>query len=312
MLIKKEKKGSITVYYVEKDMTDEKALFLKNKKVQAKNIHLIIKENADVYDNTSGELLAKFRKGVLNPKKVETFYNNVISFAERPTSNRGSTSGSKSKNVGDNPQIMSNIFGYFDAFSPSQKLIFKKRGIKTPLPIRETRFNMDYPEKYEKCVPLIQEIDEQYAKLIPKKYALQKKKAGQTPFRIANTCFTTITTNVNFQTTIHKDVGDDPEGFGNLTVIEYGKYTGGETCFPQYGIGFDVRNYDVLFMNVHEWHGNLPIKKESADARRLSIVCYLRLKVWEKTKGKTRKFMIQHNKTLKNMRVRTREPNQGT
>jgi len=304
MLIKKEKKASITLYYVEKDITDEKSLSLKNKKVQAKSISLIIKEDADVYDNTTGELLAKFRKGVLNEKKVESFYTNVISFAEKPTNNRGSTSGSKSKNVFNNPHIMSNIFGFFDAFSPSQKMIFKKKGIKTPLAIRETRFNMDYPEKYQECVPLIQEIDHQYAKLVPKKYALQKKKAGQTPFRIANTCFTTITTNVNFQTTIHKDVGDDPEGFGNLTVIEYGKYTGGETCFPQYGIGFDVRNYDVLFMNVHEWHGNLPIKKESADARRLSIVCYLRLKVWERSKGKTRKFMIKHNQTLKNLRVK--------
>jgi hypothetical protein len=111
---------------------------------------------------------------------------------------------------------------------------------------------------------------------------------------------------VNFQTTIHKDVGDDPQGFGNLSVIEYGKYTGGETCFPQYGIGFDVRTGDVLFMNVHEWHGNLPIHKEDPEARRLSIVCYLRLRIWEKTKGKTRKFMVKHNQTLKNIRVKNK------
>jgi hypothetical protein len=199
---------------------------------------------------------------------------------------------------------MTNIFGYFDFLSPSQKLALKKNGITMPLTIRETKFNMDYPEKYKKTIPLIKEIDQQYAKLVPEKYKLQKKKAKQTPFRIADTCFTTITTNVNFQTTIHKDKGDDPEGFGNLTVIEYGKYTGGETCFPQYGIGFDVRTEDVLFMNVHEWHGNLPIQKEDPEARRLSIVCYLRLRIWEKTKDKTRKFMVKHNQTLKNIRVK--------
>ena len=307
MLIKKEKKGSITIYYVNKDMSDEKAISLKNKKVNSDSIKLFIKEDADVYDHTTGELLAKLRKSKLNEKIIKEFYDNVIKFAERKTSNRGSTSGGKLKNVKNNPQIMSNIFGYFDYLSPSQKLALKRNGIAMPLTIRETRFNMDHPEKYQKTIPLIEEIDRQYAKLVPKKYALQKKKAKQTPFRIANTCFTTVTTNVNFQTTIHKDVGDDPEGFGNLTVIEYGKYTGGETCFPQYGIGFDVRNGDILFMNVHEWHGNLPIHKEDPDARRLSIVCYLRLRIWDKTKGKTRKFMIKHNQTLKNIRVKNQK-----
>jgi hypothetical protein len=32
------------------------------------------------------------------------------------------------------------------------------------LPVRETRFNMDYPEKYEKIVPLIKEINNLYEK----------------------------------------------------------------------------------------------------------------------------------------------------
>jgi len=294
------------IYYVDKDLTDDRAVSLKNKKVNPNSIKLIIKEDADVYDHTTGELLAKFRKNKLKPENVKEFYENVIKFAERETSNRGSASGSKSKNVKNNPKIMTNIFGYFDYLSPSQKFALKKKGITLPLTIRETRFNMDYPENYQKTIPLIQEIDQQYAKLVPKKYGLQKKKAKQTPFRIADTCFTTVTTNVNFQTTIHKDVGDDPQGFGNLSVIEYGKYTGGETCFPQYGIGFDVRTGDVLFMNVHEWHGNLPIHKEDPEARRLSIVCYLRLRIWEKTKGKTRKFMVKHNQTLKNIRVKNK------
>ena len=43
---------------------------------------------------------------------------------------------------------------------------------------------------------------------------------------IINTAFTTITTNV--KTRLHKD---DDEGFGNLIVIEDGKYEGSETCF---------------------------------------------------------------------------------
>ena len=137
---------------------------------------------------------------------------------------------------------------------------------------------------------------------IPDKYEMQHKKARQTPFKIKNTSFTTITTNVNFQTTIHKDKGDDEEGFGNLVVIEDGKYTGGETCFPQYGVGVNVRTGDVLFMDVHQWHGNLPIQKENDSVRRLSIVCYLRYNIWKNTKGKTKKFMDNHNKIFYSLR----------
>jgi hypothetical protein len=107
---------------------------------------------------------------------------------------------------------------------------------------------------------------------------------------------------VNFQTTVHTDKGDDSEGFGNLAVIERGKYSGGETCFPQYGIGVNVRTGDVLYMDVHHPHANLPIILESPDAKRLSIVCYLRKSIWDQTKGKTKKFLVRHNKTFKNLR----------
>jgi hypothetical protein len=104
---------------------------------------------------------------------------------------------------------------------------------------------------------------------------------------------------VNYQTTVHSDKGDDAEGFGNLAVIERGKYKGGETCFPQYGIGVDVRTGDILYMDVHQPHGNLPIMLETADAKRLSIVCYLRKNIWDQTKGKTKKFKDYHIKTMK-------------
>ena len=44
---------------------------------------------------------------------------------------------------------------------------------------------------------------------------------------------------------------------------------------PRYKLGFDVRNGDVCFFNVHEWHGNLPIKSNTP-YERVSIVCYYR------------------------------------
>ena len=299
MIDKKEKKGNITIYYVKKDYADDKLSKVLNRKLKRSDIKTIIDDDADVY-NEEGKLLIRFRKNKLKKDNIEDFYDNVIKFATISTSNRGSASGSKSKNIYDNPKIMTNIIGYFDKLSPKQKFAFKNKGIKLPkLTVRETRFLIDYPEKFQKLVPLIKEIDKFYEEYIPENYGKQKKKANQTPFHIANTAFTTITTNVNYHTTVHTDKGDDAEGFGNLVVIERGKYKGGETCLPQYGIGIDVRTGDVLYMDVHEAHGNLPIELETKDAKRLSIVCYLRKNIWEQTKGKTKKFMERHNKTLK-------------
>jgi hypothetical protein len=299
MIEKKEKKGNITKYYVKKDYDDNKLSNVLNKKLKRHDIKTIIDHDADVYTE-EGELLLRFRKNKLNKEHIDDFYNNVINFALTPTSNRGSASGSKKKNVYDNPKIMSNIIGYFDKLSPKQKFKYKQLGKSLPkITVRETRFLQEQPDKFKKLIPLIKQIDKYYKEYLPEYYSKQKKKANQTPFHIADTAFTTVTTNVNYQTTVHTDKGDDVEGFGNLAVIEKGKYKGGETCFPQYGIGVDVRTGDVIYMDVHQPHGNLPLMLESKDAQRLSIVCYLRKNIWEQTKGKTKKFMEKHNKTMK-------------
>jgi len=304
MIIKKEKKGNVTIYYVDKDYDDSKLTKVLNKKLKRELISTIIDDDADVYTK-DGKLLIRFRKNKLKKENIKSFYDNVIKFALNKTSNRGSAFGSKSKNVYDNPKIMTNILGYFDKLSPIQKLLLKQQGIKLPITVRETRFNMDHPEKFKKLLPLVKEIDHYYKLYAPEEYKNQRKKANQTPFKIPGTAFTTITTNINFQTTVHTDKGDDTEGFGNLVVIEDGKYTGGETCLPQYGIGVDVRTGDVLYMDVHEPHGNLPIILENSDAKRLSIVCYLRKSIWDQSKNKTKKFMVSHNKTIKNLRKPT-------
>ena len=301
MIIKTEKKDGVTLYTVDKEYDDVKMEKNMNKFLKPSDISTIIDHDADVYTK-EGNLLLRFRKKILDDKHVDDFYNNIIKFAKNVSGNRGSTTGSKNKSVLTNPRVMSNIFGYFDRWSPIQKYIFKKLGKTPDVTVRECRFNMDYPEEYKKTIPLIQEIDHLYSKMTPDHYDRQRKKANQTHFKIPNTSFTTITTNVNFQTTIHSDKGDDPEGFGNLAVIERGEYTGGETCFPQYGIGVDVRSGDILFMDVHQPHANLPIHKKTEDSVRLSIVCYLRKNVWLRTKNRTKKFFEKHNRTMKNMR----------
>lgn len=301
MIIKKEKKGSITVYHVDKEYDDAKKEKLMNTFVKPHQIKNTIDHDADVYTKDD-VLLLKFRKNALSiDAHIQAFYDNIIKFAKTTSSNRGSATGSKSKNVNDNPKVMSNIFGYFDRWGPSQKVLFRKHGGPPKISVRECRFNMDHPEEYKKTVPLIHDIDQLYKKLVPDKYKKQRDKADQTHFKIPDTSFTTITTNVNYQTSIHTDKGDDIEGFGNLAVINHGEYTGGETCFPQYGIGVNVRRGDILFMDVHQPHANLPIHKKTEDAIRLSIVCYLRYKVWMNTKNKSKRIFERHNRTLKKM-----------
>ena len=91
---------------------------------------------------------------------------------------------------------------------------------------------MDFPENYKQTLPLVEDIDNLYEKLTPEQYAAQRKKADQTHFKIPHTSFTTVTTNVNYQTAIHTDKGDDVDGFGNLAVIEKGPgYDGGRPVF---------------------------------------------------------------------------------
>jgi len=288
------------VYIVREDKHDsqmDKRAGKKLTEADRKKI-TILDHDADVFienpDGSAGKLLIRFRKNKLSKEKVDAFWDNVIQFARKDTTNRGTASGSKIKDLSNNPKIKTNIIGYFDTISPSQKFLLKNAGIKLDSTARETAFIRDNPEKFERLIPLVKEIDEYYEKYAPEYYAKQRKKADQTHFKIRGTSFTTITTNVNFQTSLHKDKGDDSDGFGNLAVIERGEYTGAETCFPQFGVGVDCRTCDILFMDVHYWHSNLPMKKITKDAERLSIVCYLRWRLWEMTRGKTRKQMNTH------------------
>lgn len=300
-IIKKEKKENVTIFTVQKDYNDEKMETKMNTFINPSDIKMIIDYDADVYTE-EGKILLRFRKNVIKKENIDIFYDNIIQFAKNLSSLRGKTSGSKIDNSFSEKRVMSNIFGYFDRWSPAHKIIFKKRGKTPSIMVRQCKFNMDYPEKYKKTIPLIKDIDILYEKLTPEQYKLQRRKANQTYFKIPGTSFTTVTTNINFQTSVHKDTGDDEEGFGNLAVIERGEYTGGETCFPQYGIGVNVRSGDILFMDVHQPHANLPMHKKDKESIRLSIVCYLRKNVWLRSKNKTRRFYESQNRTVRNLR----------
>jgi hypothetical protein len=284
-IVKKDTSRRVPRYIVRAILTDAETNALKGKFIESHQYPVVLKESADVYTE-SGELLLRFRKDVLSKKAIDDAYDAMKEFVLRTTTDRGIASGSdRGLTTGHQVAVRSNILGYFDKWSISQRATFKRSGIKYPGTCRLTTFNVKYPEKWKRIVPLIKEIDHQYELLCPEDYKSQRRAAKKTPYHIQGTAFSTITTNFNFRTAAHQDSGDWPEGFGNLVVIERGTpYEGCYTGFPQYGVAVDCRTGDFLAMDVHKIHGNTPKTPATDDSVRLSLVSYLREQIVKKCK----------------------------
>ena len=289
-----------------------------------KDADTIYNEDVDVYakdpDAPGGKrLLARLRKNVIPHDIVKLAWKNFYNSASA-SRNRGAAAGpidlkskywtrrkptalkswsaryihkGKLSKMRVNNNVFSSVLGYFE---------------QTPfmgLPCRLTSYTQKYFDQYKAGIPYIEAIDGLFKKLVPDRYKPQYKQAHSKPqFQIANTAFSSVTMNRNFRTGLHMDDGDLRAGFGNLSVIQRGKYEGGYTLFPRYKVGFDLRTGDFLAMDVHEWHCNTEIVESAGDKKfnkelptiylndtetgtqgvdknysRLSFVCYLREKL---------------------------------
>lgn len=316
--------------YVSKKETDEEMRKKEGDYIDITKDYKIIDYDADVYSKETGKLIAKFRKNVIS-KELTNLGWDAFHKTSAPSRNRGSASGpiklsseywkkrkpvnitkwavryihkGKKSKMQVNNNVYSSVLGYFE---------------ETPfcgLPCRMTSYTQKYHKYYMKGLPFIEEISRQFRKLVPTAYKKQKAKIDKKPdYRIGNTAFSSITVNRNFRTGMHKDAGDYKDGFGNLTVVEYGKYHGGETLFPQYRIGFDLRQGDFIAMDVHEWHCNAKLYETASDKKfnkklpvlfkhdtktgtigseflfsRISFVCYMREKIVNCDPKKTKKY----------------------
>ena len=196
------------------------------------------------------ELQEKFKKEEIKCKDIESVINNRDELIYLIIKKLNGISKMKVNN-----QVASNPIGFYEA---SKNFCH--------LPCRLTHFTRTNFDDYNKGLPFIQQIDSLFKKLIPDAYQKQLDRANQKPhLKIPNTSFSTITINRNFRTALHRDAGDFKEGFGNLTVIERGKYHGGYTVFPQFGVAVDVRSGDFLAMDVHQWHSNTDIYETEED-----------------------------------------------
>jgi hypothetical protein len=315
-----------------------------------KSVYTIFDTNVDIYTEKDGKevLLAKLRKQVIDPATIKIGWEGFWITAA-PSRNRGAAAGPidvkgkywKGKNPTDingwsakykldgkttsnmrvNNNVFSSVLGYFDA-TPFMKL-----------PCRLTSYTARFWKYYKHGLPFIQAIDDCFRELVPDRYKLQRAAAEQKPLlHIAGTSFSSVTVNRNFRTALHKDAGDFKEGYGNLSVIERGKYQGGYTLFPQYGVGFNVRTGDFLAMDVHEWHTNtemyelpednafnknLPrIHKDDIETgtlgaekpyTRVSFVCYLREKLRECNTKDTNKYFKKIGFNPRAMTLKTKK-----
>ncbi len=245
---------------------------------------LLITYDADVFDAKTGACIAKFRKGLI-PDNVQQDAFEALLSAASPSQNRGISGGAgggagKDKDrrikvdgtvtkTQEAPMVNSGIVGYFD------------RNVRFPN-CRLTAFNKQHLDKFKKAWPIFKVVDNLYKKLMPVEYKRQKSMADKTApeFVINDTVFTTVTVNKNWQTAVHKDVGDFKGGFGNLVALRKGFFKGGHFVVVRWGVGFDLQNGDILLVDVHQWHGNTPIVAEKG-AVRLSLVHYYREKMFE-------------------------------
>ena len=88
-----------------------------------------------------------------------------------------------------------------------------------------------------------------------------------------------MTVNRNFQTAVHQDQGDLKQGFGVMSCLRRGRFDGCYFVFPKYRVALDMRTGCVLCGDVHEWHGNTPMRGNHGMFERVSLVFYYREKM---------------------------------
>jgi hypothetical protein len=347
----KEIKMNVKTVVLEPKMTNDEIKAREGTYFTDKEVDTIYDEDVDVYGMDGGEkkLLARFRKHVLPNPLIKTGWEAYYQTAAA-SRNRGAAAGpiklssnywkkrkptdvnkwstryvhnGKVSKMRVNNNVFSSVLGYFE---------------QTPfmgLPCRLTSYTQKYFSQYTHGIPFIQAIDRAFKRLIPDRHKKQMAAASEKPaYRVADTAFSSITVNRNFQTALHMDDGDFREGFGNLSVIERGKYSGGATLFPRYGVGFNIRTGDFIAMDVHEWHCNTEMYESAADKAfnkklpvihhdsietgtqggdkpftRISFVCYLREKLRGCKVGETQKYYsrIQFDPKKGDMKRKTRK-----
>lgn len=194
--------------------------------------------------------------------------------ASRESYNRGAAAGGRYhkrkldgslSNTAISKPVHSAIIGFYD------------REPRTPF-CRTTAFTAQDVRGWKRVQPYIRAVDRVFQRHLPERYEAQMEAVRATPpdYIIPGTAFTTVTVNDTWPTNVHKDEGDLAEGFGVMSVIDSGQYTGGLLVFPKFRVAVDMRLGDVLLADVHEFHGNTKLIGVDGTYDRISTVFYFR------------------------------------
>ena len=200
----------------------------------------------------------------------------------------------------------------FKVANPVMSSIVGYAGPSNFHPCRKTVLYNKHAKHFDTItVKLLQKLSKLFKQYAPKQYAIQKKFVNSINqhMLLKDTVYTTATVNKDFRTLSHRDKGDYDSGLGNLMVFDYTKgycrkhindngypkhkfnecpnnknkksFSGGEFLLPEFKIGFNMQEGDVLFVDVHSIHCNNPISGKG----RVSLVCYARTDIQDRCKG---------------------------
>ena len=270
------------------------------------NIDKIINEDCDLYDLDTKELIFSFKKNII-PNELYNIDAKIIKHSQSLSYNRGQAGGIVNSSglrkgmetwnkkpdfpcdKNGNP-LPSNHNKFVSYFKYEDGRISKRQRSNsvasqsiggfdksTTHPCRLTHWTKTNLKAYHSIFPLCKDISDKYFSYTPDKWLRQYEKYQSSPqdFVIPDTNFSTLTINMDFRTAAHRDRGDCKDGLTAFTVKKCGEYRGGELCFPEYHVGLNVEQGDLLLFNPHTPHSNNPIVGQG----RMSMVMYLREKM---------------------------------
>jgi hypothetical protein len=245
---------------------------------------MLLTGDVDVY-KPDGSRLIVYRRGVLSDEALGRARPMLRKMRDYKSFNRGTAAGSPGVQVVRADGKLSNtsrslvgvrssIFGYFDRYP------------RIPY-CRQTAFAIDLGASgMSEVRPMLLDAQDCFRDNVPERYErqMQEIRATSKDFVLTGTPWTTLTVNYNWQTRLHTDRGDLAAGFGCITALRQGSFTGGLLVLPAFKVAVDIQNGDMLMFDTHEWHANTPIEgvgESGIDWERISVVFYYREKMRE-------------------------------
>ena len=287
--------------------------------------YTIYDRSVDIFDNDTGKLLCKFRKNYkssprrkdtdIKAENIKNFISNIKSLIIRKKENRSYAAGEIDrdklrKSVGELYNTKSCRTGYYTLSGKKSATSICNYAKSNVIGYIDTaarnrcgqtdRVNLaaycrDNPAKYEACIPLLNDLDMAFKEIDYERHFNQKGLIDDR-YRIANTAFSTCTVNYSWQSAAHLDANNGEDCFAVIAVLKdhlnCNDYTGGFLLFPEYNIGFNIRQNDIFIGDtVNNLHCNsplVPVKKEIVGKfvdidiknnwylNRISIVAYIK------------------------------------